>query len=111
VTDTRHWRDHAPAMLRESFNGPRGEPCFTTLDRRWLWHLENSLAVRSTTDGQRAILADLRQYLHETCEHHMQDFLTCCDPRNETCVPPHRQCTWCNHVEWLGAADRPEENP
>jgi hypothetical protein len=98
VSDTskRHWRDRAPAMLRESFTGPRGEPCFTALDRRWLWHLELTLSTRATTDMQREILRDLRQYLHETCEHHYGD-----DWPGDDVIPAHRQCLWCNDVVWL----------
>lgn len=98
MTDTtkRHWRDHAPAMLRDSFSGPNSEPCFTTMDRRWLWHLELTMSTRATTELQREILADLRQYLHETCMHHFGD-----DWLGDEVIAAHRQCLWCNHVVWL----------
>lgn len=98
----RNWRSNVPRNLTSPV-GPRGEPCLTPVDRRWLWHLENAMSVRATTDAQREILRDLRQYLHETCEHHWLDYSTCCDPpkRDDTCIPPHRQCLWCNEVDWL----------
>lgn len=95
-TEKRHWRDNAPAMLRESFNGPNGEPCFTTLDRRWLWHVEGQLAVLATTDHLRDVQRDLAQFLHETCEHHWGS-----DWPGDDHVPAHRQCVWCNYVDWV----------
>lgn len=99
----RHWTDNAPRSLLNMFTDSNGAPCFTSLDRRWLWRLADTLAVAATTDILRDLRRDLEQYLHETCDHHMIDYLTCCEPRNETCIAPHRQCTWCNHVEWVGA--------
>jgi hypothetical protein len=36
-----NYRTRLPAMLRDTLTGPRGEPCFTPTDRRWLWHLES----------------------------------------------------------------------
>lgn len=95
MADT-NWRDRAPASIRESFNGPNGEPCFTTVDRRWLWHLESCLAVMATTDLLRDVRRDLAAYLHETCEHHWRNDW----PGDET-TPAHRQCVWCNEVVWL----------
>lgn len=93
-TERRDWRQNVPASIT-SLVGPRGEPCLTPVDRRWLWHLENSLSVVATTEYQREILHDLRQYLHETCEHHWgRDW-----PGDED-IAAHRQCLWCNEVEW-----------
>jgi hypothetical protein len=89
-----HWLDRAPAMLRDTLTGPRGEPCFTTTDRRWLWRLEGFLAVNGTNPAHHEMQRDLRQYLDETCEHHWQDY------KAEGDIAAHRQCTWCSDVEW-----------
>lgn len=94
-----NWRDRAPAMLRETFTGPNGEPCFTTVDRRWLWRLESALVVSAPANGTLAELqSDLHQYLIESCEHHWSDYA------GDEHIPAHRQCVWCNRVEWAGEA-------
>lgn len=94
------WRDGAPKMLT-SITGPRDEPILTPVDRRWLWHLEAALSLSAPTGSTLHEVTDkLRNYLHETCEHHWLDYATCCEPPNEDCSPPHRQCLWCNEVEW-----------
>jgi hypothetical protein len=93
------WRDRAPAMLLTAA-GPNGEPCDTPADRRWLWRLENMLAVTapmgSALDDLRR---DLRQYLNETCDHHWQEY----DGEPGTPIGAHRQCLWCNDTEWKTA--------
>lgn len=89
------WQDRAPAMLK-SMDGPDGEPIPTPLDRRWLWRLEMFLAVSGTTDTHRAMARDLREYLTETCEHVWQGY------EAEDDLPAHRQCLWCNDVQWEG---------
>ncbi|WP_146231834.1 hypothetical protein [Lentzea atacamensis] len=82
-------------MLLDSFTDAHGAPCFTTLDRRWLWRIENQLAVCAPSGGYLAQLRkDLYQYLCETCIHHWNVW-----PGDEH-IEAHRQCTWCNHVEW-----------
>lgn len=91
---TRSWRDNAPAMLLDTFTDAHGAPCFTSLDRRWLWRLEQHLVICGTTQYHRDMARDLRQYLNETCEHHWSVW-----PGDEH-IEAHRQCTWCNHVEW-----------
>lgn len=94
------YRDRLPAMLRDTFTGPRGEPCFTTTDRRWLWRIEGFLAVSATTETQRQMAADLQIYLRDTCEHHWQPYA------GDDVIAAHRQCLWCSDVEWTekGAA-------
>lgn len=88
------YRDRLPAMLRDTLTDSRGAPCFTTSDRRWLWRLEGFLAVSGTTATHRQMQADLQIYLHETCEHHWNDY------RAEQDIAAHRQCLWCCDVEW-----------
>jgi hypothetical protein len=91
---TTHWRDRAPANLLHT-EGPDGEPCNTTTDRRWLWRLEKFLAVYGTDDIQRQMGSDLRQYLNETCDHHWTTY------QGGGGIPAHRQCAWCSDVEWF----------
>jgi hypothetical protein len=86
------WRDRAPAML-VSPDGPDGKACSTSMDRRWLWRLEGFLAINGTSDFQRQMGSDLRQYLNETCEHHWGDWFIWERP------PRLRQCMWCCDVE------------
>lgn len=99
---TDHWTHRAPAALRESFTGPFGEPCFTTLDRRWLWRVAGMLTVNAPHGGHLDQLrVDLVQYLHETCEHHWQHFdAEPEEPGYTVAIPEHRQCLWCNTIEW-----------
>lgn len=87
------WTDRAPAMLRAP-EGPDGEQCPTPMDRRWLWRLEGFLAVSGTTGAHQAMSRDLREYLFETCEHHWRDY------EADEEFAAHRQCLWCNDVEW-----------
>lgn len=90
-----HWSDNAPAMLLETFTGPDGEPCFTTSDRRWLWHLENQLMVLAPVGSSlERLQRDLSQYLRETCEHHWKHYA------GDEHIPEHHQCLWCNDVDW-----------
>lgn len=82
-------------MLTDTLTGPRGEPCFTTSDRRWLWHLEGSIAVGAPMGSVlEQVGRDLSAYLHETCEHHWNEY------EAEDCIPAHRQCLWCSQVDW-----------
>jgi hypothetical protein len=92
------YRTRLPAMLSDTFTGPRGEPCFTSTDRRWLWRLEGFLAVHGTNDTHRQMAADLQIYLHETCEHHWLGYEGDSD---EGGIRAHRQCLWCNDVIWV----------
>jgi hypothetical protein len=88
------YRSRLPAMLRDTLTDARGAPCFTTTDRRWLWRLEGFLAVHATSEAHRQMAADLQIYLHETCEHHWNDYA------GDEEIDAHRQCLWCNDVEW-----------
>lgn len=92
------WRDRAPAMLRDTLTGPRSEPCFAPTDRRWLWRLESFLAVYGTNQRHDDARRDLLEYLRETCEHHWEDYAA----ESDGSIPAHRQCLWCNDVDWLG---------
>jgi hypothetical protein len=90
------WRDRAPEMLRDTITGPRGEPCLTSTDRRWLWRLEAFLSVNETNGRHHDVGRDLLEYLRETCEHHWDD------PGGwvlDDDGPTLRQCIWCNLVE------------
>ena len=90
-----HWTLRAPEMLRDE-TGPNGELCPTPMDRRWLWRLEGRLALCGDPN-LRALGDDLRQYLHETCEHYWRPWA------GDDQIPAHQQCLWCSDVEW--AAD------
>ena len=89
------WMDRAPASVLEFGLCSQGDPDETSVDRRWLWRLEGFLAVSGTTDLQRQMGRDLAEYLFETCEHHWHEAAA------ENDIPAHRQCLWCNEVEWL----------
>lgn len=102
VPGTR-WQNRAPESLQDKSAGvdAHGNPDPTSTDRRWLWRLENTLAVNapmgSTLDRLRG---DLTEYLRETCDHQWDD------PNGYHYVPPEdpatpkiRQCRWCSHVE------------
>jgi hypothetical protein len=92
MADLTSWYDRAPAMLLMDC-GPDGEPCSTTTDRRWLWRLEGRLAP----SGQhRQLAADLREYLHQTCEHHWRHF----EAAEGDDIGTHDQCLWCHDVVW-----------
>lgn len=97
------WKSLAALSLRRRRRGvgettrPRcllDAPCFTSLDRRWLWRLEQHLVICGTTQYHRDMARDLRQYLNETCEHHWNVW------DGDEHIEAHRQCVWCNHVEW-----------
>lgn len=93
-----NWRDRFPRGVLDPF-GPNGEVIFTPTDRRMLWHVEGVLAVAGTNDTLRNLGRAIHAYLNETCVHHWHDYTP--DPANENDVPAHRQCLWCNDVEWL----------
>lgn len=79
--------------------GPHGELIETPTDHRMLWNLENKLAVGATNDHLREAHALLLAYLQGNCQHHWQEYGKCCD--DPDCpYQPHRQCLWCNDVEW-----------
>lgn len=86
------WRDRAPRPLIETSTGPRGEPCSTSLDRRWLHRLEGDIAVLATTDRLRQLGDDLREYLGETCQHHWLD-------GTDEFHGAYRQCLWCHRLQ------------
>lgn len=92
---SENWQDNAPAMLR-SLAGPDGEDIPTPFDRRWLWRIEAFLAVSGTNDNQRQLGRDLRQYLNQTCQHVWRVWA------GDDVIAAHRQCLWCNDVEWQG---------
>lgn len=73
---------------------PQGHVVTEPADRRWLWHLEGSLAVLATTHLLREQQHALRQYLNSTCLHHWHDSEADGD------IAAHRQCLWCCTVEW-----------
>ncbi len=89
------WQDRASQMLRDTLSGPDGEPCFVTTDRRWLWRLENILAVDAAV-GSRLfqVQRDLTEYLRETCDHHWREW------SGDDQIAAPRQCLFCNHVIW-----------
>lgn len=91
---TGHWRDRAPNPLLSDYDR-EGEPHNTSLDRRWLWRLESTLAVYAPVGSDLSRLrSDLTQYLNESCEHHYKVYMGCEQ------IPAHSQCLWCNTVVW-----------
>lgn len=92
------WRDRAGTGLLDP-TGPDGQPIQASLDRRWLWRIEQSLAVNATNDSQRRLAADLYEYLGETCEHHWLDH------GKETDVEADRQCLWCCRLDSVEGGD------
>ena len=96
------WRDRAAPMLQDDAIGihrdGRDDP--TSTDRRWLWRLEGRLNVGATNADQRALAADLTEYLRETCEHQWdaeegQHYF----PPENPATPKMRQCSWCKLTE------------
>lgn len=95
AVETTDWRHRAPGMLLRPGLCSHRHLDETDMDRRWLWLLEAALAVEAPTGSDLAQVAyDLKQYLHETCEHHWHGFDA------DAYLPAHRQCLYCNHVEW-----------
>lgn len=86
------WRERAGHDLLEP-TGPDGQPIQESLDRRWLWRLDNALVVGAIGDVQRQLAADLHDYLVETCGHHWLDH------GGEADVEADRQCLWCCRLE------------
>lgn len=104
MNESSTWQGRAPRSVLDPF-GPHGEPIATPLDRRWLWRIEGDLAASATNHAQRQLARDLHQYLVETCDHHWlhSDESAWRHPDTgevEDVIPAHRQCLWCNGVEW-----------
>jgi hypothetical protein len=91
------WRERAGRIVLDPLDA-HGAPVATPTDRRWLWRIENELAVSATNDAQRQLAIDLRYYLSETCGHHLRHY------GGDGEVPEHDQCLWCNQVEFAGEA-------
>ncbi|TDX84942.1 hypothetical protein [Amycolatopsis arida] len=88
------WRERAGRIILDPHD-PDGVPIDTPRDRRWLWRIEATLTTGATTDQQRLLARDLREYLRETCEHHWRPY------SGDEHVSAHAQCLWCNQVRWL----------
>lgn len=91
------WRERAGRIVLDPLDA-HGALVATPTDRRWLWRIENELAVSATNDTQRQLAIDLRYYLAETCEHHMRHY------GSDGEVPEHDQCLWCSEVSFTGDA-------
>lgn len=70
----------------------------TSTDHRLLWHIEGELSVLGGTERLRQLTSRLREYLNATCQHHWHEY------EAEDDMPAHRQCLWCNAVEWVEEA-------
>lgn len=90
----KNWQDVFPRSIIDP-KGPRGEPVTATTDRRLLWHIEGWLAVNGTNEGQHRVRLAIYRYLCDTCEHHWLDY------EGDETIPAHKQCLWCNDVDWL----------
>lgn len=108
VIRTGTWQDTFPRSVLDQY-GPDGEPIFTPTDRRLLWHIENTLAIHAPlrNEGLQSLSRTLREYLNATCEHHWRDYEASESLHPDTGevmdrIPAHRQCLWCNDVEWAG---------
>jgi hypothetical protein len=98
VTD---WREFFPRGVLDPF-GPSDEPIFTPTDRRMLWHLQYEMPSAGPLGDLRLALY---RYLCETCEHHWNECGEDVARHPDTgevldVLPAHRQCLWCNEVEW-----------
>lgn len=93
------WRERAGRIVLDPLD-PEGNELATPKDRRWLWRVESFLAVNATTEEQRRLASDLHAYLNVTCEHHWMN------REAEQHIEAHRQCLWCNHVEWSTEVSR-----
>lgn len=100
-------------MLLDKERCSDGELDATTLDRRWLWRLEQFLAIYGTNPGQRRMGEDLRQYLNETCVHHWHSYAAEVGDLDLTPeIEAHRQCLYCHDVEWgVLPSSHPEATP
>lgn len=94
-TTPETWASRAPSSLTDPLC-PSDHPVAESVDRRWLWRMEGFLAVSGTSEAQHAMRRDLASYLIETCTHHWHEAED--DPDY---APAHRQCLWCNYVEWV----------
>ena len=72
------------------------------MDRRILWNLEGFLAVSGTIREHRQKQENLLAYLRSTCAHHWHEYEA--DPP----IKAHRQCLWCNEVEWIESLEASE---
>lgn len=75
-------------------------------DLWWLWNIEGELSLMNGKDEYvDALRQKLRRYLHDSCVsagHHWHEY-----PESEAygqTVGAHKQCLWCNAVEWKEAA-------
>jgi hypothetical protein len=100
VIERTDWRERAGRLVLDPTD-PDGEPIATPLDRRWLWRIEQILAVNGGNETVQQLSADLRQYLGQTCEHHWRIYAA------EKDIPMHSQCLWCNCVEWCEDTEVP----
>lgn len=91
------WSDNMPRSVLDLYCA-QDHVVTTPTDRRMLWHIEGQLAVAATNDTLRELALHLHRYLNETCAHHWHEYEP--DPDNEHDVRAHRQCLWCNDVEW-----------
>jgi hypothetical protein len=84
----------------------QGHVIETSMDHRMLWYLEMQICGSAPTGSHlmeqwRA----LKAYLNATCQHHWHEYVA--EPGDD--IGSHRQCLWCNDVEWAdgwnGATD------
>lgn len=69
-----------------------------TSDRRYLWDMHSRLiGVNMFGPTQMFKFKEaLREYLHSTCRHVWSEYI----PGPDDVILRHRQCYWCNLVEW-----------
>lgn len=100
VPEWQPTHDRNPQLLlpRGVFDkyGPHGEVIETPTDHRLLWHLENRLALAPQKPQVQEMHALLLAYLQGNCQHHWREH-----EAEEGYCDAHRQCLWCNSVEWL----------
>ncbi|AKQ06994.1 hypothetical protein PBI_OVECHKIN_92 [Mycobacterium phage Ovechkin] len=76
-------------------HGPRGEEIDTPTDHRMLWYVRDQLLGADMKPYVREIFEFLNDYLAATCQHHWLEY-----EAEEGYCEAHRQCLWCNDVEW-----------
>ena len=92
-----HERNPERLLPRGIFDryGPDGEVIETPTDHRMLWYVRDQLLGAASTPYLREVFGFLNDYLGATCRHHWRDYKA-----EEGYCEAHRQCLWCNDVEW-----------
>lgn len=81
---------------------PFGHIIGETQDRRWLWHINETLTrhAETLTPEVAKMVEVVGRYLAETCEHHWESVV------DDDGLGEHLKCLWCETSEpkpsWFG---------